>query len=205
MPAMRPLLLCLFLLPCCRHTLPHVDDKTGPEQAFRTFRSAVANGEFEREYACLSDGLRRALGLRSRANWADARVTVLTDDHRLIRGIAKAKIIGSRKDAGGRVMLRLDLPFGYKGRVWMAPVAILRVWTEGRRNAAYYQLEGLQVVGGRDHVGVQLPPDVAAELQRELAGKKVTAFVARTEWFLDGFAAGDDTPEKIRKDLERRR
>ena len=203
MPAMRALALLLLVLPCCRSTPERVDDKTGPERAFETFRGAVARGEYDREWACLSRGLREALGLRSRAEWGDVRVTVLHRRHRFIRGLLRADVVGSQKEPGGRVMLRLDFPFGYKGRVWMAPAAVLRIGTEGDRDAVLKDLDGLTVVVSPSAAGVAIPPGAATDIREALAGKRVESFVARIEWVLDGFAAGDDTPEKIRKDLER--
>jgi hypothetical protein len=99
-------------------------------------------------------------------------------------------------------MLRLDLPFGYEGRVWLAPVAVLRMDVEGGR-PLYFHLPDLDVVTAPDLVGLRVPPDVAEDAHDALSGRRADTFVARIEWFLDGFAAGGDTPETVRKDMER--
>jgi len=196
------LLACLLFVRCALP--PRVDDRTNPADAYRTFRGALARQEYDREYACLSDGLRSKLGIESRAAWSDARL-VLRGSHPLVKGIVRSHIDGRpRKGPDGRVRLALDLPFGYRASVWMRPAAVLRIWLEGDQSPYYEQLDGLDPVLGKQALGVRVPPDLVETLREELAppGRRLLRIEAGWEWFLDDFDARDQTPDTVRGDLD---
>ena len=109
-----------------------MDDRTTPTGAYETFRGAIARAEFNREWDCISDPMRKRLGLRSRGDWKDARAVVLDQRHILVKGICRSSVEGEPEVlADGRVRLELDFPLGYEGAVWMRPVLMLRAFVAG--------------------------------------------------------------------------
>lgn len=199
-----PLLACLLAVGC--QLPPRVDDRRSPEQAYRTFRGALARAEHDREWECLSDGLRSRLGIHSSGEWKDAREIVLHQRHLLVRGIERSEVEGETEALpDGRRLLSIGFPFGYEARVWMRPVPVLRAWFEGEEVPRVYEhLDRLSVAldTERGELMIRVPPDILPYLREEIRpGRRFTRVEAAVEWFLDDFKAGDETPATVRKDL----
>ncbi|MHC4959815.1 MAG: hypothetical protein ACYTGN_15740 [Planctomycetota bacterium] len=198
--------LCLVLLPCCSLP-PRVDDKSTPIGAYETFRGALARGEHVREWDCLSRGLRKRLGMRSRADWNDARAVALDQSHLLVKGISHSEAEGDPRTLDdGRVELKIDFPFGYEGTVVLRRTILLRAYAEGQAEPFLLEpLPELKVIALHDPAGVLVPLDprtlewIAEELDR-----KVVRFEVVKEWQLDDFAAGDETPATVRDNVEKK-
>jgi hypothetical protein len=189
-----------------------VDDRTTPLRAYETFRGAMARGEHGREFECLSDDLRARLGVASRAEWQDARAVALTQGHVAIRAVTRSTIEGEPRRLGdGRTLLRLRLRylvFSMRGRVWLQPVPVLRIYAEGEpRPAIYRHLDGLAVVETPLGLAVQVPDEVLGDFREVFAreGRRVARFEARVEWFLDDYKLGDETPDSGRSEIARER
>jgi len=205
MPGVRSASLLACLLACCALP-PRVDDRSTPKRAYETFRGAIARAEYAREWDCLSDEMRRALGLRHRGNWEDARAVVLDQSHILINGICRSHVDGEPKTLpDGRVLLCLDFPFGYEGKVVMRRAVVLRVFAEGDTEPRIYQiLPGLEVEWGERGLTIPVPekfldPEMLEWLRKQGPFRRVEA---AAEWFLDSFQAGDETLRTVRKDLD---
>jgi hypothetical protein len=190
---------------------PRIDDRTTPKGAYETFRGAIARGEHEREFECLSDALRRKLGVTSRTEWQDARAVALTQGHIAIRAIGRSSVEGEpRVLPDGRVRLDLRLRyslFSMKGRAWLRPVPVLRVYAEGEEHPEIHRhLAGLDVVAAPDGLTLRVRDEVLIDFEEALArpGRRVTRFEARVEWFLDDYELGDETPAANRKEIESR-
>jgi hypothetical protein len=182
---------------------PRVDDRTTPVGAYETFRGAIARGEYDREWSCLSDGMRKSLGIANRGQWEDARTVVLTKSHILVRGICLSDVAGEPKALpDGRVLLELDFPLGYEGRVVLRPGVRLRAWVADSPEPVV--LEPLDKITLKwrknDGVLVEVPEDAQRWIEPELA-RPIVRFEVVTEWFLDDFAAGDETPKSVSKAL----
>ena len=209
MPAVRGFSLALPLALCCCALPPRVEDRTSPKRAYETFRGAVARGEHEREFACLSKPLRRRLGISSRLEWRDARVVALTQGSAPIRAISRSQVKGeARMLDDGRALLELKLRylvFGLEGRVWLRPVPVLRIYMEGSdRPEIYADLPGLRLERGPDGITVRVPARVLADFQElfEVEKRRVRAFEARIEWFLDDYELGSETPDTQRRAIK---
>jgi len=202
--------LALLVLTHCALP-PRVDDRTTPKGAYETFRGAIARAEHEREFACLSDRLRRKLGVASRTEWQDARAVALTDGHIAIRAIRRSSVEGEPQVLeDGRVRLDLRLRyslFSMAGRIWLRPVPVLRIYFEGEEHPEIYRhLAGLDIIAGPDGLALQVPDDVALDFEEALGPRRrrITRFEARLEWFLDDYELGEDTPAANRKEIESR-
>lgn len=190
MPEVRcaPLLLLGLLQACCS-TPPRFDNATDPVSAFRSFRGALARDEVDREYGYLSDGFRRRMGVTDRTRWTDARL--------FIGGLKLKAVVCSKVDGepeyveDGRALLRIRLPLGIRARVWMRPVAVLRIRLKGDPRPIYWHLEGIELVPGPDGVVLRLPPNLALVVQ-EVGETQVESFEARIEWFIDEIDTGGD-------------
>lgn len=182
-----------------------MDDRSTPEQAYRSFRGAVARGEHEREWGFLSDPLRRALGMRSLGEWKDARAVALRASHRAIRGIVRSDVGAARELPDGRVELDLRFPFGYRGRVKMRRIPVLRVFAGGSPVPFLYEhLPALELDRTDRGLLVEVPGEILdllepGDLRPEGGIDRVEA--ARL-WFLDDFAIGDEDPDTVRKGIE---
>lgn len=199
-------LLAPLLLACCALP-PRVEDRGSPEQAYRTFRGALARGEHAREWECLSDALRERLGIRRRAEWMDARAIVLHQRHPLVRALVRSEIRGeARPEPDGRALLELRFPLGYAAQLWMRPVPVLRAYVEGRAEPpVYLDLDAIVLEAGPDRISVLVPPGDMADVAHALpAGTRIRRFEAAVEWFLDDFATEEDNPESVRRDLDAR-
>lgn len=190
---------------------PRVNDRTTPKGAFETFRGAVARGEHEREFECLSDRLRRKLGVTSRTEWQDARAVALTQSHIAIRAIQRSSVEGEPQVLqDGRVRLDLRLRyslFSMAGRVWLRPVPVLRIYAEGEEHPEIHRhLSGLEVVAGPTGLALRVPDEVLLDFEEALGRERrpIARFEARVEWFLDDYELGDDTPAANRKEIESR-
>ena len=187
---------------------PRVDDQRSPIGAYETFRGALARGEHEREYACLSDPLRGRLGLRSRHDWADARVIFLKQDHLVVKAIANSEPVGEPEiEPDGRARMRLRLKvfvFGKDATLWLRPVPLVRVWVEGDDHPILDRILP-EFVLMRDvqsgKLGVHCPPDVAAALELG-PGEKPDRFEAGRFWFLDEWEIGGRSSKEAKKELE---
>ena len=189
---------------------PRVNDRTTPEQSYRTFRGAIARKEYDREWACLSDRLQERLGLRNRGEWIDARVVVLDDGHLLIKGIIRSDIEGEPETlADGRVLLRLKFPFGHRGRVFLSRANVLRIFVRGDPSPRIYeQLEALELRFTTDSLSLALDPRMVRNwFEFEALGPddQIERVEAGVEWFLDDFATGDENPESVRATMDERR
>jgi len=193
---------------CCAP--PRIDDRSTPDKAYLTFRDAVSHDEFRREYACLSPGLRRSLSVRSPADWSDLRAIVLTSDHLVIRGIKSSDPEGEPRVDGKGAELDLSFPFGIRGRVWLTQKVVVQVRYEGSDHPPIYgTLETLDLQfgrsedeGGRPVIGVAVSPRQLDAWREQHGieieeGRKVRAVEIRTEWFLDGFEIGGETPQSV--------
>lgn len=198
-------LVCL--LACCSLP-PRVDDRSTPAKAYETFRGAVARAEHGREFACLSDRLRRKIGATSSVEWRDARVVVLTQHHPAVRGIIRSSIRGEPETLpDGRALLHVRvryLVFGRDARVWLRPVPVLKIYAPGSdRPEVYVDLPELALVLTADAAGVRLPPELLADIEASIEEGRIGRFEAAVEWFLDDFEVGDETPDSVRKERER--
>lgn len=207
MPGVRSAALLACLLACCALP-PRVEDRSTPKSAYETFRGAIARAEYAREWDCLSDEMRRALGLQHRGNWEDARAVVLDQSHILIKGICRSHVDGqSTTLPDGRVQLCLDFPFGYEGRVVMRRAVVLRAFAEGDKEPRVYQiLPDLEIEWDERGLFIPVPgelldPAMLTWLRKQGPFRRVEA---AAEWFLDSFQAGDETPRTVREDLDRK-
>ncbi len=199
--------LLLQAAAACSGLPARIDDRTTPESAYRTFRGALARDVWEREWDCLSDTLRRRLGLRDRGDWKDARVLVLTRRHTLIKGVVASEVDGAPAPlADGRVVLNVKFPFGYRGDVYLSRLTVLRIFVVGdARPRIYEQLEKLDVEVGPGALRIALDPELVREwiefgvLRPEDEIERIEAGV---EWFLDDFRAGDESPDTVREAVE---
>jgi hypothetical protein len=204
----RVLLPSWLLLACCASTRPgpYLVDRTTPEKAFESFRSAVEAGDHDQEFDFFSQGLRAKLGMRSRHDWQDARVTVLTQGHRVIRAILRSRLAGEPEtlpDGRVRMPIRVRfLVFRFSGQVWLRRLPVLRIFYEGEERPAIYDphLHELRLEVGEGSLGVAVPSDLVKEAER---GRAISRFEARKEWFLDDFAVGSQTPARVKQDVER--
>jgi hypothetical protein len=199
------MLACLLAVGC--QLPPRVDDRGTPEQAFRTFRGALARGEHDREWECLSDPLRGSLGIHSSAEWKDAREIVLDQRHLLVRGIGRSEVEGeARALPDGRTLLRIGFPFGYEAQVWMRPVPVLRAFVEGDPVPKVYEhLDELSLAldPERRELLIRVPGAIVPYIAEEIRpGRRFARVEAAIEWFIDDFEAGDETPASVRRDLE---
>jgi len=187
-----------------------VEDRTDPARAYETFRWLVFQGEHEREFECLSDPLRARFGMSSRHDWQDARVTVLAQDSRFVRAIVRSRVVGDAIPEDGRARLKIRvrvLFFRFTGHVWMRPIPVVRIYLEGQERPFYEYLPGLVLVPGKGSLGVRVPAGFREEVEaaaRERGGR-VDRFEARIEWFLDDFAMGDETPDRVKDSVEKSR
>jgi hypothetical protein len=181
-----------------------VDDRSTPEQAWRSFQGAVARGEHEREWDLLSDPLRRKLGMGSLGEWKDARAVGLTQGHRAIRGIVRSDLGAARGLPDGRVELELRFPFGYRGTVRMRRIAVLLAFRDGSLAPFLYEhLPALEVGATPRGLEVEVPAELLLALgEGDLDG--IARIEAARIWFLDDFAIGDDDPETVRRGIEDR-
>ena len=200
-------LLLLLAAAACRGLPARTDDRTTPERSYETFRGALARDEWEREWDCLSDPLRRRLGLRDRGDWKDARVLVLTGRHALVRGVVASEVAGaSSPRSDGRVSLDLEFPLGYRGSVLMSRLVVLRIFIRGEsRPRIYEQLERLDLKVEPDALRVALDPELVRDW-REFGvlrpEDEIDRIEAGVEWFLDDFRAGEESPDTVREAVE---
>lgn len=200
-------LLLLLAAAACRGLPARTDDRTTPERSYETFRGALARDEWEREWDCLSDPLRRRLGLRDRGDWKDARVLVLTGRHTLVRGVVASEVSGaSAPRPDGRVSLGLEFPLGYRGEVLMSRLVVLRIFVRGEsRPRIYEQLERLDLKVEPDALRVALDPELVRDW-REFGvlrpEDQIERIEAGVEWFLDDFRAGEESPDTVREAVE---
>ena len=161
MPGVRSAALLACLLACCALP-PRVDDRSTPKSAYETFRGAIARAEYGREWDCLSDEMRRALGLQHRGSWEDARAVVLDQSHILIKGICLSDVDGEPKTLrDGRVQLCLDFPFGYEGKVVMRRAIVLRAFAEGDTEPRVYEiLPALKILWDKRGLTIPVPDDL---------------------------------------------
>jgi len=207
MPRVRKALWAgLVLLASCALP-PRVEDRSTPTGTYETFRGALARGEHGREWNCLGDGLRRRLGIRSRAEWDDARI-FLDQGHIFVKGIVRSSAKGEPAlEADGRVRLDLKFPLGYRGTLWLSRVYVLRAFEQGAENPFLYeQLDVLRATALPDGVLLEVPPSIMERyVARQLGpARKLARVELAEEWFLDEFRAGDETSETLRKDLDER-
>lgn len=194
--------LWIPLLACCALP-PRVDDRSTPENAYATFRGAIARGEHEREWDCMSERLQGRLGLSSRSDWKDARTVALTQSHLLVKGICRSDVESATKLPDGRVRLELSFPFGYKGRVTMWRAVVLRGFVEGAVEPELYDVLGrIRLVKHDEGLLLVVPKDKLEWIDKEKLDQHFRRFEAAEVWFLDDFAAGDETPESVAGELK---
>ena len=200
----------LLLAACASPRHDHgFDQRDAPARAFRSFQAAVAAGDHDREFEFLSERLRRSFGVRSRTEWKDARATVLTQGHRAIRGILRARIVSpAAEEPDGRVRLDVKIPvflFAVSGQVWLRPEPILRVRVAGdHRPRIYLDLPGLELVPRSGELAVRVPEDWE-ELFEALEGERPVSMQAQVEWFLDDFVVGKASAEAAGREMEQKR
>lgn len=203
--AVAPLLLACCSLP------PRVDDRSTPTAGYETFRGAIARGEHGREWASLSDGLRAKLGLEHRGDWIDLRTVVLDQKHLLVRGICRSEVASDPEALpDGRVRLVLDFPFGYEGRVTLRRVVVMRAYVpEEPDPVVYQQLSALRLEPDEKGRRIIIPlRDIDAEDLKyvfEELERGVARFEIAEEWLLDDFAAGGETPSRLREEHDARK
>jgi hypothetical protein len=203
---------CGILLAACtsvRHD-HGFDQRDRAARAFRSFQAAVAEEDHDREFVFLSDGLRRRFGVRSRTEWKDARAAVLTQSHRAIRGILRARIAGRPEiepDGRARLDIRVRvLFFTVRGQVWLRPSPILRVTVAGEtRPRVYLDLPGIGVLVVENAVAVPVPPGWKESLEEELDGARITSVQAQVEWFVDDFVVGEASAAAAGGEVEQKR
>ena len=206
------LLTLVGLLTACSLP-PRETDRSTPEGTFRTFRGAIARGETEREWDCFSPRLQGQLGMSSRLDWKTARAVVLTQDHRVVKGLSLAKLDGEPETlADGRVRLpfRVAVPFvSITGTVTMRQINIVRAWRPGESEPVLnWSLRDLRLSVGVDGMGVVFPPDLLAELindedsdlERDMPLER---FEAARIWFLDGFTVDGSDENEVQEEVAR--
>ncbi|MGQ0614748.1 MAG: hypothetical protein ACT4PV_13510 [Planctomycetaceae bacterium] len=202
-----PLLLCLALpLAACRALPPRLQDRSTPKSAYESFRGAMARGEWEREYAAFSPLLRERLHA-SLAQWKDARAVALDRNHLLVRAVARSRVEGDPRPEGDRAELEIRLPWGYRGRVSLVRLVVLRCELEGSaRPPVEDWLPELRLEPGAGTLGVVVPERQLAYVLKALARAKgkLRVFEARWEWFLEDFEASGQTPATVRADVAHR-
>jgi len=192
---------------------PRETDRSTPEGTFRTFRGAIAHAEYEREWDCLSEGLRRALGMESRLDWKDARAVALKQDHRAIRGLSRAKITGPAEtlpDGRVRLPVGVDVLFvRIAGTLTLRREAVLRIWEPGDVEPSVdRRVPDLKLTMATDGLGVALPGDLLRWLETEEIverGMVLERFEAAWIWFLDGFTFGEEDPATLHEQVEQQR
>jgi len=172
-------LLPLILLAACRMP-PEINDQSNPEDAYRTFRGAVARNNYQLEWKCLGDGFRKKWGLRSRSDWIDGRATILKDGIAL-KAIKKSTIGSSKELTDGRWLLDVDLLLGFNAKIWMKPQVVLRIETDGDEEPIYELLDELETTPAGDSLAIRVPDWIIEEIQSE----RVISIMARIEWFID--------------------
>jgi len=181
-----------WLLPLCLAACaspPYVDDQTTPVKAYETFRSALHRADHDRAYATLSDPLREKIGARSRPEFKDGMI-VIGQSNVAVKAIGASKALGAAElQPDGRALLRIRvryLFFGRTIRLWLRPVAVVKVYEEGSEEPVFYRdLPRFTLVREGGVVGVRLPPDLIALLDEELEGEVARRLEAGVEWFLD--------------------
>jgi hypothetical protein len=193
---------------------PRETDRSTPEGTFRTFRGAAARGEFEREWDCLSDPLRRSFGIESRADWKDARAIILTQDHLAIRALKRAKITGDPIDLpDGRIQLPVAVHavfFRIDGTVTLRRSAVLRAWLPGESEPRLDErLDSVRLAVATQGLGLEVPSDLLEWLLEGedglMPGMEFDRFEAAQIWFLDEFSFGDQTSRSVQQDIEAER
>jgi len=154
----------------------------------------------------MSEGLADRLGMESRAQWDDARTVALTQGHLLVRGICRSTVKSQKKLPDGRVELQLSFPLGYKGRVVMRRDVLVRAYLPGEPEPHLEALLGeIRLELAPEGSGVVLVvPKATLEFWKEDLGQRFERFEAQELWFLDDFAAGDDTPESIANQVKKK-
>ena len=182
---------------------PRETDRSTPEGTFRTFRGAVARAEYEREWECISDQLRRSLGIENRLDWKDARAVVLTQDSLAIKGLKRAKINGEAEELpDGRIRLPVAvnaIVFSIKGTVTLRREVVLRAWLEGEEEPEIdYRLDNVTLIYAPDGVGVRVPREFIDDLESALPpGTSFSRFEAAWIWFLDEFDFSGETEKSV--------
>lgn len=190
----RPLWLAAAALLGACALPPRVEDATAPDRAFLTFRGALAREEFDRAYGLLSDRLRRKIGVRSRADFADWGAV---GGKKAVSAIRRAKAKGAPEPLpDGRALLRVRvrwLLFSREIRLWLTPIPVARVYVEGSEAPAFYdQMDGFALDEEGGVVGVRLTPEMRERLKQAVQGGRVRRFEAGIEWFLDDYELGDE-------------
>ncbi len=176
---------------------PRAEDASTPERAFETFRGALAREEFDRAYGLLSDGLRRKIGVESRAEFMDWGAV---GGRKAVGAIRRAKSKGPAEPlADGRALLRVRVSwlfFGREVRLLFTRIPVARAYVEGSEGAVFYEhLEDLELVQKDGLSGVRLPPEAQESLKEGVRGGRLSGFEARNEWFLDDYDMGDEERE----------
>lgn len=171
---------------------PRIDDLTTPERTYETFRGAIARDEYDRAYGTLSDQLRAKFGLASRGEFTDAWVV---GGGMAVSAIRRSKARGPAEPLqDGRALLPIRakyLIFGKDVRLYLRPVAVVRVWLEGKEPPEFYQhLDRLEVAAENGVLGVRLDPELLATLQEGVQRGRIRRFEAGILWFLDDFEVG---------------
>jgi hypothetical protein len=191
-PVKRTLGLLFALVPACCLP-PRADDRSEPERAFETFRGAIARKEFDRAYGLLSDGLRKKIGVRSRADFMDWGAVA---GRRAVSAIRRAKPKGPVEPLpDGRARLRVRVSwfvFGRDVELLFTRVAVVRAYVRGSESPVFYDhLEGLEVVREGEVAGVPLAAEAWERMKEGVQGGRLCAFEVREEWFLDDYDMGD--------------
>ncbi len=187
---------------------PRETDRSTPEGTFRTFRGAVARAEYEREWECISDQLRRSLGIENRLDWKDARAVVLTQDSLAIKGLKRAKITGEAEELpDGRIRLPVAvnaIVFSIKGTVTLRREVVLRAWLEGQEEPEIDdRLDNVTLVYAPDGIGVRVPPELIDALESALPpGTSFSRFEAAWIWFLDEFDFSGETEKSVGAEVQ---
>ncbi len=166
----------------------------------------MARGEWEREYAAFSPGLRERLHA-SLAQWKDARAVALDKNHLLVRAVARSRVEGDPRPEGDRADLEIRLPWGYRGRISLVRLVVLRCEVEGStRPLVEDWLPALRLEAGSGTLGVIVPERQLAYVLKALerAKGRIRVFEARWEWFLEDFEAGGQTPGTVREEVAER-
>jgi hypothetical protein len=206
--ARMTILLVAWLAACA---LPAREtDRSTPVGAFRTFRGAIAREEYEREWGCLSNRLRANLGMSSRLDWKDARTVALNQDHKVVKGLSRAKISGPSKTLpDGRVRLPFTIQALFvrvSGTLTLRREVVLRAWVEGETEPLLsWRPPELQLEFCDGGLGVALPEEdlsLLTDPDGDLkSGMKLVRFEAARIWFLDGFTVGEQDAEQVKAEL----
>ena len=197
----------LVFLAACAGLPPDVDDQTTPTRAYQTFAGSMARNRFRREYECLSPRLQEEFGVRSPADWADARAVALTSRHMLVRGVKRLRVSDERRISRDQAEVDVaysSLFFSIRGTVTLKRMFVLRIEFADRDARPVLDWLPTREVGTLPGwVTAAVPPQNLQWIKEALSESgEVRSLQVREEWFLDGFRIGSETQKTVGETIQ---